>query len=425
MIQLSTLPTKSPENPGRPAGPAERKGNFASQLDENLGGGERSGGKILPKNGKELPDLLPEPASAGRNHAVSVGGKTKVIGDGHAEAAVATEAEPKVSDDATKVVEKGIAPNEAGMAILPAIIELAPTAATLPVDGAVGEGTEGPVDPVLAKGGAHVFAKGGAQPANFLQSAATKKHSSGQDLAMLTSVAAEAEQPEATGKKSGGQEVTQDAGLARARLPQEFKIELAKDARDTNGAEPAVARVAPASSMVLPLAPVVNAQGGDAASLSPGAKQSFDAASVQQPVRPQDFSALVDRLVEARESARTGSVNLSVMHSDFGEVSLRFNHDNGNLSVAMASRDPDFARAVNAATPADGSHAGETPFQGGRREDGTGASSSRADGSANPSTQSERNGQGRLEDRDAAEQLDALANPAGPVGRAARGGIYA
>ena len=71
---------------------------------------------------------------------------------------------------------------------------------------------------------------------------------------------------------------------------------------------------------------------------------------------PQDFSALIDRLVEARQAAQAnltpGTVHAAVAHTDFGQVSLQFQQDGGGLTVAMASGDPEFARAVQAAAPA-------------------------------------------------------------------------
>jgi hypothetical protein len=66
-----------------------------------------------------------------------------------------------------------------------------------------------------------------------------------------------------------------------------------------------------------------------------------------------DMAALVDRLVEARAAARSGLsspvVQASLTHTDFGRVSLRFNSDEDGLSVSMASSDPDFAPAAQAA----------------------------------------------------------------------------
>lgn len=67
----------------------------------------------------------------------------------------------------------------------------------------------------------------------------------------------------------------------------------------------------------------------------------------------QDMSALVDRLVEARAAARSSAsptiVTTAVRHAEFGSVSLRFDTAGDNLSVTMASNDPGFAPAAQAA----------------------------------------------------------------------------
>ncbi|HEX7751774.1 MAG TPA: hypothetical protein VF440_05185 [Novosphingobium sp.] len=71
------------------------------------------------------------------------------------------------------------------------------------------------------------------------------------------------------------------------------------------------------------------------------------------PAQPShDFAGLVDRLIEARDAAATQSVQASIAHADFGQVSLHFQHDDAGLTVAMSSADPDFAPAVQAAMPA-------------------------------------------------------------------------
>lgn len=68
---------------------------------------------------------------------------------------------------------------------------------------------------------------------------------------------------------------------------------------------------------------------------------------------PRDFAALVDRLMAAREAAaEPRGVELSVQHAEFGEVSLRFEQGERGLSVSLASPDPEFARAVEAASAA-------------------------------------------------------------------------
>jgi Meckel syndrome type 1 protein len=66
-----------------------------------------------------------------------------------------------------------------------------------------------------------------------------------------------------------------------------------------------------------------------------------------------DMGALVDRLVEARAAARSAAspmtVTTAVRHAEFGSVSLRFDTAGDRLSVTMASNDPGFAPAAQAA----------------------------------------------------------------------------
>jgi hypothetical protein len=68
-------------------------------------------------------------------------------------------------------------------------------------------------------------------------------------------------------------------------------------------------------------------------------------------MRPQDFAQLIDRLVSAREAALPQAASLSLAHTEFGRIDLSFTRDGNGLSVALASPDPDFARAVQAAVP--------------------------------------------------------------------------
>ena len=119
-------------------------------------------------------------------------------------------------------------------------------------------------------------------------------------------------------------------------------------------------------------------------------------------MRPQDFAQLIDRLVSAREAAVPQAASLSLAHSEFGRIDLSFSRDGNGLSVALASPDPDFARAVQAAVPpaptasdagtqrqpgsgtgshdgasahSHGSHSGQPSAQGGERRDGRPADS--------------------------------------------------
>lgn len=67
----------------------------------------------------------------------------------------------------------------------------------------------------------------------------------------------------------------------------------------------------------------------------------------------RDMSALVDRLVETRAAMRAGApaqwLQTSIQHAEFGRVALQIRQDGDNLSVAMASSDPGFAPAAQAA----------------------------------------------------------------------------
>ncbi|MFA7585713.1 MAG: hypothetical protein WCY11_05880 [Novosphingobium sp.] len=89
---------------------------------------------------------------------------------------------------------------------------------------------------------------------------------------------------------------------------------------------------------------------GVAAPLAPAASSPASAP------RPHDFTTLVDRLVEARDTALAAqapqTVHAAIRHAEFGTVSLRFETSGEGLAVAMSSADPDFSRSVQAAASA-------------------------------------------------------------------------
>lgn len=66
---------------------------------------------------------------------------------------------------------------------------------------------------------------------------------------------------------------------------------------------------------------------------------------------PHAFETLVDRLVEARESARPVRAEMSVGHDDFGRITLRMDSGSlaGGMRMALSSPDPDFAPVAQAA----------------------------------------------------------------------------
>lgn len=107
------------------------------------------------------------------------------------------------------------------------------------------------------------------------------------------------------------------------------------DSRKREPAEPA--RQEPALAIAQPVP--------DPQTIAPAAEPKSAAEGIQS---GHDFATLVDRLVEAREAASPDSVRAAISHSEFGQVSLRFDQDANGLSVSMTSADPDFAGAVQA-----------------------------------------------------------------------------
>lgn len=97
-----------------------------------------------------------------------------------------------------------------------------------------------------------------------------------------------------------------------------------------------------------PVLPVAGGAAQAAASAVPGIAPTTSAELPRQ-----DFAALVERLVEARNAGAAQSTHASVHHAEFGQVSLKFQQDGGDLSVSMSSADPDFAIAAQAAMPTD------------------------------------------------------------------------
>jgi hypothetical protein len=73
------------------------------------------------------------------------------------------------------------------------------------------------------------------------------------------------------------------------------------------------------------------------------------APAIHAPARPHDFTALVNRLVAAREAVQPLTMGVNVVHAEFGHVRIKVQHEGDGLAVTLASSDPDFARAVSAA----------------------------------------------------------------------------
>lgn len=151
----------------------------------------------------------------------------------------------------------------------------------------------------------------------------------------------------------------------------------------------AIRTLAPATQIEAPIAP--------AATFHPIATTpQVSALPTAQPHARHDFATLVDRLVEARDAALTvqtpQSVAAAVTHSEFGEVSIRFEHRGDALSVSLASADPDFTRAVQAATPAaQANTAGDNGAQP-QRQDGSGQQSAASSGNSHQPQSQQRQG---------------------------------
>ena len=115
-------------------------------------------------------------------------------------------------------------------------------------------------------------------------------------------------------------------------------------------------RAAPLADRAVPdftAAPVLPVADGSAQAAAPAATVPGAAPTTGAELPRQDFAALVERLVEARNAGAAQSTHASVQHAEFGQVSLKFQQDGRDLSVSMTSADPDFAIAAQAAMPAD------------------------------------------------------------------------
>ena len=136
-------------------------------------------------------------------------------------------------------------------------------------------------------------------------------------------------------------EIRFEAGSARPMTGVQLRPEL------TGEAEAKLSPIAPATDAASLLANPLNQAASLAAPVTTQAAPHM--------AQPHDFAALMDRLIAARDAAQTGlpqSVQVAVNHAEFGQVSLSFQHDQRGLAVSVASADPDFARAVQAAIPA-------------------------------------------------------------------------
>lgn len=155
---------------------------------------------------------------------------------------------------------------------------------------------------------------------------------------------------------------------------------------------------------------------------------------------PQDFSALVDRLVEAREAAGGQTVKAAFQHDEFGKISIQFRAETSRLGVTMTSADPDFAPAAQAAAvvaQAQASSPQGDATQNGTRHDAHGqnpATSGTGQGQTNLQSNADANPHGGQRPEQEKATTPGTRKPASESGQEARepdtaqdtrGGIYA
>ena len=157
--------------------------------------------------------------------------------------------------------------------------------------------------------------------------------------------------------------------LVRSSRPEIVIVEQGVGETD---AEPPVALLRPLADIFTDRRPSVELQSPLASILTDGDPPSAPQATassipaVTPTVARHDFAAMVDRLIDARDLAGAQPATMTLLHDDFGAVSLRFRSADDGLTVTMASPDPDFARAVNAAVaPGATSNPGDMIRQGG------------------------------------------------------------
>jgi hypothetical protein len=403
MIQLSALLPSGTENPRKTADFALHEGAFGQLLADGPADGMLPGGKILPEGGKTLPDGLPAvevPSLAGRTLIAQFAAKETKPEAGETGPLEGVEPDTEQDDPAEtgELPALPLAALPAGI-ITPAKVEIEQDILSAPKrqtayrlqSGPVAEAVPEPVRKAVLE--AVAARETPAQPAVAAKLAVTPVLDPG--------VAEKGERP------ADAPQPARIAPGARGEPTHEIKPLLSADAQPDarTGGSPERRPAPTASTSQQPMNPhAVQPASLEVAALPVDAPAVRDASAPAQPsqphaVRPQDLTALVDRLVEARDNARANNASLTVMHADFGKVSMHFAHDNGNLTVSLANNDPGFARAVNAAVAPDGGMNADTQPQGDRRGDAApnGAPRASADEHGLPS---ERGGQPRSERHD-------------------------
>ncbi|OYW44813.1 MAG: hypothetical protein B7Z08_02125 [Sphingomonadales bacterium 32-68-7] len=457
MIQVSTHTAATLDLPGKTAGPAAIEGLFASLLGAETGEPAEAGGKILPDTGKVLPEGLPAevpgmplalamslvtPLTIEPEPAVPTAPAASTLNAGApalaapVAAKIVDLAEPvtgelvePVSVEPVEVTAAEIAdtaPRGGDMAEQPLVLALLPqvlqpAVAPSEVEVAAADPFRAPVQDRAVPAERQPAPQG--TPATAVPERPPVVALPMGALAAQTPAAKAAEPATERAPGAAREPAQATTGTTTAPPVLELKLALSADRQPAGNGDLSAPRAA-APVHVLPgfEAPAVAAVATDAPAVVAPGRADFAPAAIQ----PHDLATLVDRLIEARENARPAA-SATLMHADFGEVSLKFGHDNGNLTVALANSDPGFVRAVNAAVAAEGGSTGqEAAFQGERRDGGQSASTRTAadsQGSSNERGSGRDARDGRSDRSDPQPRANGQAHDR--AGRKSLGGIFA
>lgn len=400
MIQFSSLPGTVPANPTKAALPAAVEGLFAGLLEGEIGQEPASTGKDLPEGGKDLPAVaapiaLPLPVK------------------------LPARLSETTSPELLSVEERGTMPvrdSDEGPAedmVAPAKFFLDPIIpfAAPPPPASLPEATAQDAE-TLPTGRAAPQPVPAAKPERAAKPQVQPIGQVAKPLPVLPTI----EIPKTMAEQAADPRIAKLVVFARPVASREFRVELGVETKPMPAlklAEALVTDTQPAATVVAPSTDT------PAAMQAPAVARLADANGI---ARPHDFSALVDRLVEARNAMAPQEATMTVKHAEFGDVSLRFTHQDGALSVSMTSQDPDFDRAVNAAMPAERAQSdtnGQAGAQGNRRDDAGARGAANADASA-------RDGNARRGHDASGDEIDQT-NPGQAARQSApsRGGIFA
>lgn len=446
MIQLSIQPGTETAKPTKTAASGAASGGlFASVLEGQMPAPANTGGKLLPGGGKDLPV---DPAIAGKAEQIVQANATGDLAKLAAETALQHGGEsPESKDIGTQPALKGEAeadtpeseleaPSITTGEITPVLAIILPVAPQALVASALGDDTPNspahgskasPLPAVLPPATSPDDAKKEQpQPSQgALPKLAPAAHE-GQAKLQAGASAALPESSNETAKPAEAPDTQKDQAGLRLPLARQIRIDLAQDAKPKTVLAATEGHANERTVLASALSPSAPLTLGDGT--MPAQAQNAARITAQAPAAPQphDFSALVDRLVEARDAARPQTVSVALIHADFGEVSLRFNHDDRGLTVSMANHDPEFARAVSNAMPAERAPSNDAMAQHARRDDGAQQSLSRGTGDSAAAGNGSGSGEGRNK-RDPQRIFAPIQNNASrqaSIGKA-RGGIFA